>query len=50
MHVAGWMGDDPQTGQIVEGGIEAQTVILTGRASIELGRFVLAGEVPQQWA
>lgn len=25
LHVAGWMGDDPATGQIVEGGIEAQT-------------------------
>jgi len=26
LHVAGWMGDDPETGKIVEGGIEAQTV------------------------
>ncbi|KAF7845807.1 hypothetical protein BT93_L0563 [Corymbia citriodora subsp. variegata] len=25
LHVAGWMGDDPKTGKIVEGGIEAQT-------------------------
>lgn len=29
LHVAGWMGDDPKTGKIVEGGIEAQTVRLT---------------------
>jgi len=27
LHVAGWMGDDPETGKIVSGGIEAQTVI-----------------------
>lgn len=26
LHVAGWMGDDPTTGEIVEGGIRAQTV------------------------
>lgn len=26
LHVAGWMGDDPKTGKIVEGGIGAQTV------------------------
>jgi len=26
LHVAGWMGDDPETGKIVAGGIEAQTV------------------------
>ncbi|KAK7187766.1 hypothetical protein DPSP01_010814 [Paraphaeosphaeria sporulosa] len=26
LHVAGWMGDDPTTEDIVEGGIEAQTV------------------------
>jgi len=26
LHVAGWMGDDPETGKIVDGGIEAQTV------------------------
>ena len=26
LHVAGWMGDDPKTGDIVEGGIGAQTV------------------------
>lgn len=26
LHVAGWMGDDPSTGTIVEGGIGAQTV------------------------
>lgn len=26
LHVAGWMGDDPSTGNIVEGGIGAQTV------------------------
>lgn len=32
VHEAGWMGDDPATGEIVGGGIEAQTVILTGRA------------------
>ncbi|GAB7341276.1 hypothetical protein MBLNU457_7550t1 [Dothideomycetes sp. NU457] len=25
LHVAGWMGDDPETGKIVAGGIEAQT-------------------------
>jgi len=36
LHVAGWMGDDPETGKIVPGGIEAQTVtqILLGRPSI----------------
>ena len=27
LHVAGWMGDDPETGKIVSGGIEAQTVM-----------------------
>ena len=26
LHIAGWMGDDPATGTIVPGGIEAQTV------------------------
>lgn len=26
LHVAGWMGDDPKTGKIVEGGIVEQTV------------------------
>jgi 2-iminobutanoate/2-iminopropanoate deaminase len=26
LHIAGWMGDDPVTGKIVAGGIEAQTV------------------------
>lgn len=26
LHVAGWMGDDPSTGDIVKGGIGAQTV------------------------
>ncbi|PIG69612.1 hypothetical protein AARAC_002749 [Aspergillus arachidicola] len=26
IYLAGWMGDDPATGKIVEGGIEAQTV------------------------
>jgi enamine deaminase RidA (YjgF/YER057c/UK114 family) len=26
LHVAGWMGDDPATGKIVEGGIKAQIV------------------------
>lgn len=26
LHVAGWMGDDPATGKIVEGGIGPQTV------------------------
>ncbi|GAB7333758.1 hypothetical protein MBLNU13_g05285t2 [Cladosporium sp. NU13] len=25
LHIAGWMGDDPETGKIVEGGIGAQT-------------------------
>jgi len=25
LHIAGWMGDDPKTGKIVEGGIAAQT-------------------------
>ncbi|THX77141.1 endoribonuclease L-PSP [Aureobasidium pullulans] len=25
LHIAGWMGDDPVTGDIVPGGIEAQT-------------------------
>ncbi|CAK4032905.1 Hypothetical predicted protein [Lecanosticta acicola] len=24
IHIAGWMGDDPETGKIVEGGVEAQ--------------------------
>lgn len=26
LHIAGWMGDDPATGKIDEGGIAAQTV------------------------
>lgn len=26
VYLAGWMGDDPETGKIVSGGIEAQTV------------------------
>lgn len=26
VYLAGWMGDDPETGAIVSGGIEAQTV------------------------
>lgn len=26
VHVAGWMGDDPKTGKIVDGGIVEQTV------------------------
>jgi len=26
LHVCGWMGDVPETGDIIEGGIEAQTV------------------------
>jgi len=26
LHVCGWMGDVPETGLIIEGGIEAQTV------------------------
>lgn len=26
VYLAGWMGDDPVTGEIVKGGIEAQTV------------------------
>ncbi|GKZ35063.1 hypothetical protein AbraIFM66950_005503 [Aspergillus brasiliensis] len=25
LYLAGWMGDDPQTGKIVSGGIEEQT-------------------------
>ncbi|KAI0180798.1 Endoribonuclease L-PSP/chorismate mutase-like protein [Hypoxylon sp. FL1284] len=25
LHVCGWMGDDPKTGNIVEGGVRAQT-------------------------
>ncbi|KAK5112878.1 hypothetical protein LTR85_011105 [Meristemomyces frigidus] len=25
LHVCGWMGDVPETGQIIEGGVEAQT-------------------------
>lgn len=29
LYLAGWMGDDPETGGIVEGGIEAQTVHFT---------------------
>lgn len=28
LYLAGWMGDDPETGMIVPGGIEAQTVCL----------------------
>ena len=28
LFVCGWMGDDPKTGNIVDGGIEAQTVRL----------------------
>lgn len=32
LHVAGWMGDDPETGEIVSGGIAAQTVILKSLA------------------
>ncbi|KAK8206881.1 hypothetical protein M8818_004716 [Zalaria obscura] len=37
LHVAGWMGDDPETGKIVEGGIEAQTerAILNIKACLE---------------
>jgi len=26
LHVCGWMGDVPETGEIIEGGVEAQTV------------------------
>ena len=26
LYLCGWMGDDPKTGEIVEGGIVAQTV------------------------
>ena len=26
IHLAGWMGDDPKTGEIVKGGCEAQAV------------------------
>jgi 2-iminobutanoate/2-iminopropanoate deaminase len=26
LHVCGWMGDDPKTGEIVRGGIQPQTV------------------------
>jgi len=26
LHIAGWMGDDPETGKIAKGGIQAQTV------------------------
>jgi len=26
LHVCGWMGNVPETGEIIEGGIEAQTV------------------------
>lgn len=26
LHLCGWMGDEPSSGKIVEGGIEAQTV------------------------
>lgn len=26
LHVCGWMGDDPRTGEIVSGGIQPQTV------------------------
>ncbi|KAK6384799.1 hypothetical protein LTS17_002362 [Exophiala oligosperma] len=37
VYLAGWMGDDPETGKIVSGGIEAQTerVILNIRACLE---------------
>jgi 2-iminobutanoate/2-iminopropanoate deaminase len=26
LHVSGWMGNDPKTGEIVDGGIQPQTV------------------------
>ncbi|KAE8337777.1 2-iminobutanoate/2-iminopropanoate deaminase [Aspergillus arachidicola] len=37
IYLAGWMGDDPATGKIVEGGIEAQTerAILNIKACLE---------------
>ena len=38
LHVAGWMGDDPQTGKIVEGGIGAQTV---STALVHLASYLL---------
>ena len=39
LYLAGWMGDDPETGDIVEGGIEAQTVCF-GPCPCELQRKV----------
>ncbi|KAK5172672.1 uncharacterized protein LTR77_002792 [Saxophila tyrrhenica] len=37
LYVAGWMGDDPETGKVVQGGIEAQTkqAIINIRACLE---------------
>jgi 2-iminobutanoate/2-iminopropanoate deaminase len=34
LHVSGWMGDVPETGKIVEGGIEAQTVCIPTLATL----------------
>lgn len=36
LYLCGWMGDDPETGEIVEGGIEAQTVSALFRAVLSL--------------
>ncbi|EXJ88159.1 hypothetical protein A1O1_05087 [Capronia coronata CBS 617.96] len=37
LYLAGWMGDDPETGEIVPGGIEAQTerAIMNIKACLE---------------
>ena len=35
LYLAGWMGDDPVTGDIVPGGIEAQTVILDSQYALD---------------
>lgn len=43
LHIAGWMGDDPETGKIVEGGIEAQTVLCDPPALIPLGSLANLG-------
>lgn len=41
LHIAGWMGDDPETGKIVEGGVGAQAVscidIVEGNGVFEHG-------------
>lgn len=39
LHLCGWMGDEPSSGKIVEGGIEAQTVC--ARATFLLFPYLL---------